>query len=325
MKQWVWLFLCVSILATPASARKYVVIIAGAGGLETYQKQFQEQGNLLRDLLISRYGYGEEDVVLLTEFGTDDNVSTQENIRRLFRRLQSRITSRDDLIVFLIGHGSFDGDWSRFNLPGPDLRDIDFAALLDLLPVRRVVFVNFASASGPFVETLSRKNRILITATRNGIEKNATHFAEFFLQALQNPEKADFNKDGRLSVHEAFVAARDQLIRYYEEKRRLRPEHPLLEDNGDGKGSEIPDLFQGDGLLASRYYIKQFEPETVTQKETQKLDARQKAILEKVHALQARKSQMSEEMYYRQFEKLMIELARLNAQKSAARDTVLQR
>ncbi len=308
-------------LVSDASASKHVVILAGAGGIERFQKQFQDQANTLKALLISQYGYRERDISLLAEGLPAGQAITAENIRSLFRDLRSRLTGNDALWVFLIGHGSFDGQWAKFNIIGPDLRDVDFANLVDQLPCQRIIFINTTSASGPFLIPMSAKDRVIITATRNGIERNATHFAEYFLQALQNKQHADLNKDGQLSITEAFVYARDQLVRYYEENRQLRPEHPLLDDNGDGEGTETPDLFSGDGSLANRItFEQQLQPATprLASGGKQSLSSRQKEILKKVQALQAQKNDLPEEVYYQKFEKLMLELAKLNQKTTAA-------
>ena len=52
----------------------------------------------------------------------------------------------------LIGHGSFDGRAAKFNMPGPDMTAADFARCSRSCRRKQVVFVNTASASGPFVD-----------------------------------------------------------------------------------------------------------------------------------------------------------------------------
>ncbi len=318
--KWLLLVLAATVLFWngTAGAKNVVVIIAGKGGLDEYREQFLEQATTLRQLLVSEYGYSEKDVLLLHEGGEGDQLSSTANIRALFRQLRSQLRPTDRLILVLIGHGSYDGVFGKFNLPGPDLSDADFAELIEALPCRNVLVVNTSSASGSFVEKLAGKGRVVITATRSGLERNATHFAEFWLQALSQKESADLNKDGQISALESFVFARDQLVRWYEEQRRLRGEHPLLDDNGDGKGTETPDLFTDDGRLAGQFFFTQTAEPVVADAAgaTAQLDRRQKAILEKVRKLQARKASMPEEQYYREFEKLMLELARLNQQKA---------
>ena len=80
------------------------------------------------------------------------------------------------VFVVLIGHGTFDGKVAKFNLPGPDMTPADFAPLLKSLPSKHVVFVNTASASGPFLDELSGPGRTIVTATRTGAERFATLF-----------------------------------------------------------------------------------------------------------------------------------------------------
>src|SRR5581483_9637554 len=94
--------------------------------------------------------------------------------------LASKAAPDDIVMVVLIGHGSAQGTEARFNLPGPDLTATDYAHLLDKFPSQRVALVNAASASGDFIAALSKKNRIIVTATRSGGEKNETVFGEYF-------------------------------------------------------------------------------------------------------------------------------------------------
>jgi len=311
-----WLFAPV-----PAKAAQQVLIIAGAGGEEAYSARFLDQVVALQGVLTTKYGYLPEEIHILAEDTAKIDLparrSSADNIRRVFGELQGKLTRNDALLVFLIGHGSFDGQWAKFNLPGPDLRDIDFAALLDRLPVQRLLLVNCTSASGPFLEKLSHKDRVIITATRNGIERNATYFGQFFIEALQEKESADINKDGWLSATEAFVFARDRLVRHYADARQLRPEHPMLDDTGDGAGTETPDLLTGDGRLASHFFLEQQRgaSKTAGQPAAPALSAEQKRILAEVEALKARKDSMPEQKYYEEFEKLMLELAKLNAER----------
>lgn len=320
-----WMLLLMCLAATSVQADRKVVLITGAGGEEVYKKKFLEQAGEMRRIFTETLGYAPSDIVILSESPENGrwqyHESTASQIRETFQTLAAELSEKDELIVILLGHGTFDGDWAKFNIPGPDLRDVDFSDLLDRLPCRKVLFVDLTSASGPFIEKLSARDRIIITATRNGIERNATQFARFWIEAMQKGEEADLNKDGQLSATEVFIAARDELVRYYAEKRQLRPEHPLLDDNGDGEGIETPDLLTGDGAEANRFnlaYAKQAPPGVADAPlhRDPKVRRRQEAIMAKVRALQAKKESMPEEEYFREFEKLMLELARLNAQQT---------
>ena len=62
----------------------------------------------------------------------------RDSVRREIRELAMRIGEDDVLTVVLIGHGSYDGEEYRFNVPGPDLTDRDLIQLFDLLPARNL-------------------------------------------------------------------------------------------------------------------------------------------------------------------------------------------
>ena len=103
----------------------------------------------------------------------------------------------------LIGHGSFDGYEYKINLPGPDLTASELATLLDRIPASRQLVVDMTSASGGAIEFLRKPNRVVITATKSGTEKNATVFARYWVEALNDPA-ADSDKNDVVSALEAF-------------------------------------------------------------------------------------------------------------------------
>ncbi len=74
----------------------------------------------------------------------------------------------------------------------------DFEPLLKGLKSRHVVFVNTASASGPFMQPLAGPGRTIVTATRTGSERFATLFGGYFVDALAGSD-ADADKNRRVS------------------------------------------------------------------------------------------------------------------------------
>jgi hypothetical protein len=89
----------------------------------------------------------------------------------------------DQLLVVLIGHGTFDGVDAKFNLVGPDLDAGEWKELLKDTPGRLTV-VNTTSASFPFLESLAGKGRVVITATDSTAQRYETIFPESFIEAL---------------------------------------------------------------------------------------------------------------------------------------------
>jgi hypothetical protein len=71
-------------------------------------------------------------------------------------------------------------------------------------------------------------------------------------------KKTDTDKNGKISLLEVFIAVTKQIDTFYKEKKVIRTEHPLLEDNGDGKGEERPSdsgTIKTDGKAASLFYF----------------------------------------------------------------------
>ena len=282
---------------------KSAVIIVGAGGEPEYAKQFETWTTELRSALADRFGFDAKNLSVLPNAKATD-------VRDTFTQLKSRLNTNNVLFVFLIGHGSFDGKESKFNLVGPDLAASEYNVLLSSLPTKRVVVFNMASASGEFVKSLSAKGRIVITATKSGQETNATRFTGFFIAALKATD-ADTDQDGHTSVLETFVYANRLTADFYTRAGRLATEHALLEDNGDGVGHEKPEA--GEGLLARATYLDSLSvDEAAANATTAKLQKERARLEGEIEQLIARKSNMAEAEYEATLERLFIELAKVN-------------
>ena len=145
--------------------------------------------------------------------------------------------TRDDLlIVLLVGHGTSDGEAAKFNLVGPDMDSSEWASLLQPLP-GQVAIVNTTAGSFPFIERLSGPRRIVISATDSAAQRFDTVFPEYFIRAFRD-ESADLDKNGRVSVWEAFASASAAVKRHYQQRGQLSTERALLDDNGDGVGQK---------------------------------------------------------------------------------------
>jgi hypothetical protein len=292
-------------MAQKSDLNKVAVIINGAGGEPAYAKQFAEWTADLNSVLSQRYGFDSRQVRVLSE-----KQATAEEVKRTFTALKSELDANNVVFLFLIGHGSFDGKEAKFNLVGPDLSAADYNQLLSALPTRRIVVFNMSSASGEFVKPLSAKGRIVVTATRNGQETNATRFPGFFIAALKATD-GDTDQDGHTSILEAFVYANRLTEEFYKRAGRLATEHALLDDNGDGVGREKPDA--GEGLLARATYLDSLSVDEAAASATTGRLLKERARLEgEIEQLIARKTNMPEAEYEAMLERLFIELAKVN-------------
>jgi hypothetical protein len=283
-----------------------------------YSERFTEWGSALVSAASEKFGLPADHIIYLGEDPAADVLiqdrSTRENVERAFATLVSNSQPDDHIFVVLIGHGSYATGQSRFNLPGPDLTAEDFGLHLDQLSDRRVAFVNLASASGEFVNVLSADGRTIVTATRTGRERNETIFGGYFVDAFTG-EAADLNKDGRVSVWEAFEFARSEVTREYETSNRIATEHPVLDDNGDGEGStDLEDAL--DGALARTMFLAG-DPVLAAIRATDDEELRiflgQKADVERrIEELVALRSQIDPDRYDNELEELLVLLALTN-------------
>lgn len=243
-------------LAAPVPAQEtYVAVIVGIPGEPEHGETFRRWAGTLVDHAAERLAIAKERIVYLLDDPQQDpkratGRSTKELVEKELARIGTAATADDVVFVVLIGHGTWDGKVAKFNLPGPDMTGADFAKLLAQFGTKNIVFVNTSSASGPFIEALAPVARVVVTATRSGAEQFATLFGGYFIDALAG-DTADADKNRRISVLEAFTAAKRDVGRAYEQRGVMLTERALLDDNGDGEGSLDPSANGKDGSAAA--------------------------------------------------------------------------
>ncbi len=224
--------------------------------------------------------------------------------------------SPNPLVLVLIGHGTHDGRDARFNLRGPDLTATNLQ--LALAPITRpTAILNLASASAPFINALARSNRVVLTATRSGSELNATRLGDHLADILDQ-DAADLDQDGDTTLLEAFLAAATKTAESYKADSRLATEHPLLDDNTDGRGTPA-EWFKGvratkkaanaaatDGLRAHQTLLV---PGPDSTRLTPAQRARRDEIERSIEALRASRPNPPDNAYWSRLEALLLELA----------------
>lgn len=290
---------------------KFAVILSGASGDEEFAKRFKGWTAELRRSLVERFGFDEARVTVLTESPEGRAMrATAEEVRRAFASLKASAGPESTVFIFLIGHGTFDGRQAKFSLVGPDLAANEYAELLSNLPSRRVVVFNMASASGEFIKPLAGRGRVVVTATRNGQEQNATRFPEHFIAALAARD-ADADQNGRVSVLEAFDYASRLTAEQYKRAGTLATEHALLDDSGDGVGHMTAE--GGDGAVARNVYLDSLSTEqAAANAETGRLLRERERLEEEVEQLKSRKALLPEPEYEAELERIFVTLAKVN-------------
>jgi hypothetical protein len=294
--------------------RAFLLIIVGLSGDPEHGKLFHKWGATLAEAS-EKVGVSKDRLVYLADQVSEGEAkvngrSTREEIDKALAGFAKAAAPEDVIYIVLLGHGSFDGNGAKFNLPGPDMSAADFDVLLRRLPTRNIVFVDTSSSSGPFVAALSGQGRTIITATRNGAEQFTTLFGGYFVEAF-SAEGADADKNKRVSMLEAFQYAKGEVMRAYEREGLLATEHALLDDNGDKEGSQDPSPTGKDGKLAAAMSLGS-AADAVPLPDDPKLRAlvlEQRALERRVESLRLLKDSMDPAKYSSELEKIVTELA----------------
>lgn len=282
--------------ARGASAQRvHLIAVSGLSGEPAYRLAFESATSTLADSARARWQVPDSSIVVLAEDRQGTRVratgrATKAELAQAFLQLSRRVAPGDVVLVFLVGHGSGEGADSRVSLPGPDATAADFAGWLAGFRRQTVVFVNASSASGDFVGALAGPRRVIVTATRTAFERNESRFATPFVRGLTSGE-ADADKDGRVSVLEAFDYARKEVARAYETDHAMQTEHAVLSDSalarsvsfGARRGTTNP---RAAALVAERAELEA-----------------------KVAALRTRKDAMSAAAYEAELERLLVQVA----------------
>lgn len=300
-----------TLLSVPAAAQQTrALIVSGAAGDAEYAARQKAWRDALVTQLTSRLGVPASRIVVLAEADVDGyQPSTAVNVRRAIATVRASQQADDTLFVVLMGRGTFDGVDAKFNLVGPDLTATDWRELLRDMP-GRLVFVQTASASFPFLSALAGPNRVVMTATDSPQQRYDTVFAEHFVAAFApETDGADLDGDGRISMWEAFAYAAEASRRYYQGRGQLSVERALLDDSGDGVGRDVA-KDGDDGFLASRTFLDP-DPESATSDPTVTLLIGRRNTLEtELDELRRKKGFMPAADYARELERIVIDIAR---------------
>ncbi len=292
-------FALCALVSTRANAqRTHVLIVSGLSGDVTFKKSFDQIASAVKHAARDTWAVSDSSLIVLTEdslpSALSNGRSTKDNVSKAFLTLSQRVKAGDVLLVLLLGHGSGEGAGSKVNLPGPDPTAADYAAWLSGFAAQSVVFVNAATGSGDFLPILAGPGRIIVTATRSAVEKNESIFAGVFARALSTDE-ADADKDGRVSVLEAFRFTTREVAKVYDGSGRLQTEHAQLSDSTRAT------------VVSFGKTVVSADPRVAT------LVAERQALESEVAVLRTRKASMEAAAYDAELERLLLAIAEKSA------------
>jgi hypothetical protein len=322
----IWLLAIVLILVAFQAAygaerdSRWAILLAGVSGNPDLQKMYLKEIRDLHSLLVGPLGFQSDHVVVLfddpeMDSGLVQYKSTRQGIEEACLSIATRADEADLVFVFIEGHGSYDGKIYKLNLVGPDPTDEELAEILYSIPAERFVVVNATNCSGGSLRALSRKGKIVMTATKSGMEKNQTHMGKYFIDAFRE-NAADSDKNGRVSISEAFSYTSQKVEEYYVSQDNLQTEHSVLDDNGDARGQSVLTPESGEGLLSRTTFLDSGNQEDSLESltpEQQKLALEAREVELQIEALKYDKEEMAEAEYEQKLEALLVRLARINA------------
>ncbi len=304
-------------------AKKYALILVGASYNKKGEKQFKTWALELRESLIKEYGYSANNVTVLLGSESKKNIgsdgkATADGIKNSFVTLTKKLKPRDQLLLVMFGHGSGEGEISKYQIIGPDLTGLEFAEMMSGIKTQNIVVVNTTSASHGFTKALAAPGRVLLSATRSRAEKYDTIFPYYFVEALHK-KNADRDKNDRVSVLESFIYASNKVTSYYKANDILPSEHATLEDNDDGVFSVDP-MLQNDGRIAEIAY---FDVDALSQSnlppKVAALKSQMNDLERDIFLLRGQKNQLETTEYWQRLEPLLIELAKTTRDFHAAK------
>lgn len=279
------------------AAAAFTFIVAGLGGEPEYEARFREQAAAIAEAAKKADGAADRVVVLTGE------QARRDSLRRELQAFAAKIKASDTATIVLIGHGTYDGEDYRFNVPGADITGSELGELFDKISARQQLIVNATSASGAVTDRWERPERIVITATKSGGERTATRFAQYWTQAITG-DAADVNKDEVVTVTEAFDYANRQVAAYYKSEVALATEHPRMAGE---QTATFAVARVGSSALAAA------DPEVTA------LLAQRGQIEHDLDGVKERKAALGQDAYYDELEGVLVKLALLQKQIDAKR------
>jgi hypothetical protein len=270
------------------------LIISGVSGEPRLAQQFERDVSLMRDALTKRFG---ATAATLTESSTPK--SDKAGITQALQALAAASQPGDQVLIVLVGHGSAQGGDARFNIPGPDITAAELAGALTRLDKRNVAVVIGTSSSGAFIKPLEAPGRLIVTATKSGGQNEEVVFASHFAKALSE-DVADINKDGAVSLTEAFEYSKTEVARFYKQNNRIATESPVLTGNG------------------AEAFVLRSARTNAADPAVQRLVAERTAIEQRIAAHKTKKAGMAVDQYEAELEKLLLQLATVERQIRAA-------
>ncbi len=296
---------CAGLGARTAQAAPYYVTVAGLGGEPDYEQRFTALAKDLDKL----FKAAASDAHVYTLTGSD---ATKAHLTDTLGQIAREAKPEDEFTLILIGHGSYDGEEYKFNLPGPDISGEDLAILCDRIPAKRQLIVNTTSASGGSIGALQKagthrdrrdenrhgekRHRVCALLGGRAARRLRRHGQERSHQRARSFRLCRSQDGGILRIAKATGDRACRVRRYRQEGSRSRG----FAENGEG-------------LLAANFVLLRLGAAQKAANDPAKralLDKKEE-LERKIDMLKYQKAAMSAEDYKKQLSDALLELARV--------------
>lgn len=173
----------------------------------------------------------------------DVGVCTRETVAEAMEALAGEVQASEACWIIVLGHSHLYDAHSWFNVAGPDFDQTEFARWAEPLASREQVFWLTMPISGFWLKPLASGSRVVISATEADLEFTGTEMPYALADVLSgdaaHQRLEDVDGDGAMSLLDLYLATSLEINGRFRAIERLQTEHAQLEDNGDGRGSEI--------------------------------------------------------------------------------------
>lgn len=240
-----------------SATKRRLLICCGLPGDQGHREQMTEACKKLIESSKAALGVspehlrvlaGDEEMqaALLSDHDQVD-LCTRESIQKTLTEAAKDLAPTDAYWLVMIGHSHPYGAESQFNISGRDINQSDFAKWVNAIECREQVFWLTQPISGFWIKPLARPGRVIVTATEADLEFTGTQMPYALANVLsgdaENQTLEDIDGDGSLSLLDLYLATNLEITLWFRGIDRLQTEHAQLDDNGDGRGSEVQERY----------------------------------------------------------------------------------
>ncbi len=211
--------------AAPAEAAMHALIITGlAGEAQQVERQVAELEGWRK--IFASSGVAEADVTVIRSLHSAADPAAagkppvHQQVLDHLAAWKQNLDADDDICLVFVGRVASFGQDRFFQMRGRRLSAQELAAALDTITARsQTIFLTGPGAAG-FARTLAGDRRVIVSATSDDREINATQFGIAWCQAAQAAPEGTFLE---------WLAAADAKVKqHFTDRKALRTEHALL-------------------------------------------------------------------------------------------------